>query len=197
MSELSKKLAKDIQALEVAIDETRASWEAKKARCANVECGRDLRRINPTFGIKDKKDQFCSRRCRSTVTGERWESDAQEVQSAPPSEKTGKAGKQASAAKPVAQEKAGKKAAASGGSQPEKPAAPKAPRSGGINPEGKLHLVPGKKLPNFQGARKQVWDLFKEGITVGEFLKLADAKGLDGKGNLGTFVRGYGVLEIR
>lgn len=200
---------------------TDKGWKFGPTECGNPACKRDLRQINPCYGLQDNENvKFCSRTCRATVTGERVDV-VENRPTAPASDNApfapaGKKARKADAAQPVATEApapAGKKAKA--GVLPSAPrreresvdvtAPPKSPlktpgaprgNSPWANLDGKLHIT-GKTPPNFQGARKQVWELIKEGMTVRALYEACDKAGIEGKANLAKIIGVYGCAEVK
>lgn len=151
---------------------TEPKWNPGPTECEN--CGGNLRVINPIFTIREKPGKgWCSRACRSTVTGEDPEG-------------------------PVAKKKAAAPAAPAPAPEPKKPvklsgiptgtirqakeASPRPSRSsnGAADLAGKLYK---KSAPKFQAnsARAQLWDLIKDGMTISALYDAANKAGIDGK----------------
>ncbi len=174
-------------------------------------CGKELAQSLIYTIREDDKQAFCTRTCRATVTGETVSivekpavsKDAPAINEAQPVTKAGKV----KAAKKVVQPIAPRIDAANPApTKPAKVAAAAKPASGKppgrassapwSNLTGKLHLT-GKKPPNFNGNRKAVWEMIKEGMTVGKLYEQCTAAGLDGKSNLAKIIGVYGCAEVK
>lgn len=156
-----------------------ATPETCSAGCSNTK---SLRTINPVFTIKGKPGLvFCSRVCRATVTHEKVdvvvpEAPRKVVEKLPAEPKPIKESKIKTPGAPVSTGRAS--------------------NSPWGNLNGKMHIT-GKKPPNFSGNRKQVWEMIKEGMTVGALYELCSKAGLDGKSNLAKIIGYYGCVEVK
>ncbi len=158
-------------------------WANRKTECSH--CGKDIRGVNPTYTVKDSKEVYCSRACRSTVTGE--DPEAAVPAKAPEKDKPEAAPKTEAPAKKTAAKKAAAPAA-------DKPA--RAPRTS-LNLEGKVYK---KGTPKFQegSARMQFWNLIKDGMTLGALMEAATKAGLDGKATLAKInIVAPGAIEVK
>ncbi len=171
-------------------------WANRKTECSH--CGKDIRGVSPTYTVKDSKEVYCSRACRSTVTGE--DPEAAVPAKAPKKEKadatgplhTGKEAPAPAAKKAAAPPPPAKKAAAAPAG--DKPA--RAPRTS-LNLEGKVYK---KGTPKFQegSARMQFWNLIKDGMTLGALMEAATKAGLDGKATLAKInIVAPGAIEVK
>lgn len=144
-------------------------WNHGPEFCANEDCQRSLRTINPTYTIKGKNIAFCSRACRATETKE----EVHEVRVPPLGQPETTGNRVAEPAKPKVA----------------KPAGP------WTNLEGKIHIL--RKDQKFQGIRGQVWALIKEGMKVKELYDKCAKAGLEGRGNLRVIIVVYKCVEIK
>lgn len=144
--------------------------------CSNKDCERSLLEINPTYGIVDKNVMFCSRACRSTVTGEHV------MVHTPPAP--------VEAQVPVTTTKKGK---------PEPQKGTKAPKASSDAPwrnmEGRIHIL--RTDQKYTGIRLQVWNLIKEGMKVKELYAKCEKAGLECSGNLRTIIKVYNCVEVK
>lgn len=168
-----------------------AIWIQGPTVCSNAACGRSLSQINPVFAIMggSREEGYCSRQCRATKTGE----TVTTVQ------RTAPAPSLSAAAEPITPAPKGSKPVATAAAPKPPSNTPKAPRASSSpwsNLNGKLHIT-GKKPPNFTGNRKQIWEMIKEGMTVGALYGQCDKAGLDGKSNLAKIVGHYECAEVK
>jgi hypothetical protein len=199
------------------------AWAKGPTECE--KCKRDLLTVNPVYTDRAKAGKgWCSRYCRDGEgAGPNVIGAPQTILVEPAQPKSAPATKQPAAAptKAAPPPKApAKKVAAPAtkktlpseprreraASEPAPPKdSPKAPAkkvasTGGKSPwsnlAGKLYKT-GKTPPNFAGARKQVWELIKDGEKLESFYARCDKAGLDGKSNLAKIIGVYGCAEVK
>lgn len=160
-------------------------YDANGAReCGNPACAKDIRAVQPVYGIEGDDRRFCTKECRAVITGKPVESTPAAVKPAP----KGKA-KKAAAPTPIDTGKAKKEPAAApaeGGGGRGRKAAPVA---------GTIHILPHTRT--FSGVRAQVYAQITEGMTVESFINACTKAQLDGKGNLRVFKEVFKIVEIR
>jgi hypothetical protein len=164
-------------------------WNHGPTECANAECKKDLRAVNPIYAIRGKEIGFCSQACRATLTGEQVKTapampDAGAVDTPAPAPK-GK-GKAIPPAAPAPKGKAGKTAPQAD--------APKRTRTV-VSATATLHIT--RTDHKFHGSREVAWGMVKEGMLLQAFYDQCDKAGINGKAVLSKIMGAGKCVEIR
>ena len=180
-----------------------AKWNPGPLECA--ACGRDLRQVNPTYSIKDETGKlWCSQACRATVTGESITVRNRAPEALAPVAVPEVPAKGKRAVLPAERPKAeasihnGKKSFAETAKEMKPVTRGSSPLS---NNGAKVYRVKSdftKSGKMFGGQRKIVWDLIKDGMTLGALYKEAAEVGIpDAKSVLSKIIAVGACVDVR